>query len=261
MEAEISLENKYSNLKTYLKDLGSVLVAFSSGVDSSFLLKTASEVLGSNVTAVTAKSPLFPDRELKEAKEFCIKNKIKHIIVDIDIENIKNNPENRCYICKKNIFSKFLKIAELNNIKYVIEGSNIDDDNDYRPGMKAVKELNIKSPLKEAGLTKEEIRILSGNNKPSFACLASRFVYGEEITEEKLKMVEKAEQILFNSGFKQVRVRLHGNLARIEVLQTEFEKLINSDIYGKIKNLGFDYVTMDLQGYRTGSMNEVINPK
>ena len=257
----MSLEKKYNKLKVNLKDLGSVLVAFSSGVDSSFLLKTAHDVLGDNVIAVTAKSQLFPNRELEEAKAFCLKNKIKHIIVDIDIENIKHNPVNRCYICKKNIFSKFLEIAKLNNIKYVIEGSNIDDDKDYRPGALAVKELNIISPLKEAGLTKEEIRTLSGNKKPSFACLASRFVYGEEITEEKLKMVEQAEQLLFEAGFKQFRVRLHGKLARIEVLKTEFNKFLNSDIYSKIKNLGFDYVTMDLQGYRTGSMNETINTK
>lgn len=251
--------NKLSDLKDYLTRLGKVAVAFSAGVDSTFLLKIAHEVLGDNVVALTAKSSFFPQRELEEAKAFCQKEGIRHIIVDIDIENIRHNPPNRCYICKRNIFEKFLAVANANNIENVLEGSNVDDESDYRPGMQAIKELGIKSPLRIAGLTKDEIRTLSNNYKPSFACLASRFVYGEEITTDKLQMVEKAEQILFELGFKQFRVRIHGKLARIEVLPEQFEKLIKADIYSQIQALGFEYVTMDLKGYRTGSMNEIFN--
>lgn len=253
--------NKLNKLKEYLSTLSSAAVAFSSGVDSTFLLKIAHEVLGDNVIALTAKSPLFPKRELEEAIQFCKENKIKHIIVDIDIEEIKHNPQNRCYICKKNIFSKFLEIAKANNISYVLEGSNIDDESDYRPGMQAIKELGILSPLKIAGLTKSEIRQLSNNQKPSFACLASRFVYDEEITPEKLEMVEQAEHILFSLGFKQFRVRIHNKLARIEILPEQFDKLIKADIYSQFQKLGFEYITMDLKGYRTGSMNEVLKSK
>lgn len=250
---------KLKYLKDELKSFGSAAVAFSAGVDSTFLLKIAHEVLGDNVVALTAKSSLFPQRELEEAKAFCQKEGIRHIIVDIDIENIRHNPPNRCYICKRNIFEKFLAVANANNIENVLEGSNVDDESDYRPGMQAIKELGIKSPLRIAGLTKDEIRMLSNNYRPSFACLASRFVYGEEITPDKLQMVEKAEQILFELGFKQFRVRIHGKLARIEVLPEQFEKLIKADIYSQIQALGFEYVTMDLKGYRTGSMNEIFN--
>lgn len=252
---------KLNNLKNYIKSLGSVAVAFSAGVDSTFLLKIAHEVLGDKVIALTAKSPMFPKRELEEATNFCVQEGIRHIIVEIDIEDIKHNPQNRCYICKKNIFSKFLEIAKANNIEHVLEGSNIDDESDYRPGMQAVKELEIISPLRLAGLTKAEIRELSNNQKPSFACLASRFVYGEEITPEKLNMIEKAEQLLFEKGFKQFRVRIHGKLARIEILPEQFEKLINANVYSEFKDLGFEYITMDLRGYRTGSMNEVLKSK
>ena len=252
---------KLQGLKKYINDLESVAVAFSAGVDSSFLLKVAHEVLGDKVIALTAKSPLFPERELNEAIGFCKKEGIRHILVDIELEDIKHNPTNRCYICKKNIFSKFIETARLFNIEHILEGSNIDDESDYRPGMLAIKELGILSPLRVAGFTKDEIRLLSNNQKPSFACLGSRFAYGETITVEKLMMVEKAEQLLFNLGFKQFRVRIHGMLARIEVLPDEFEKLMGIDIYEQFKDLGFDYVTMDLKGYRTGSMNEVLGVK
>ena len=253
--------NKLNQLKDYIKSLGNVAVAFSSGVDSTFLLKVAHEVLGNNVVALTAKSPLFPKRELEEAEEFCQENGIRHIIVEIDIDKIKHNPQNRCYICKKNIFEKFLEVARTNNIEHVLEGSNIDDKSDYRPGMQAIKELGIISPLIIAELTKDEIRTLSNNKKSSFACLASRFVYNEEITSEKLEMVEKAEQILFDLGFKQFRVRIHGKLARIEILPEQFEKLIKADVYLQFQKLGFEYITMDLKGYRTGSMNEILKSK
>lgn len=263
---------KKQKLEQYLQELGSVAVAFSSGVDSTFLLKVASDVLKDNVIAVTAKSHSFPSRELLEAVSFCEKEGIRQIVVESDelsIEGFRENPKNRCYICKHALFSKFLQVTSENGMKYLAEGSNVDDNGDYRPGLVAVAELGIKSPLREVGLTKEEIRVLSKEmglptwDKPSYACLASRFVFGETISEEKLKMVEESEQILLDLGFRQMRVRIHGNIARIEVLPDEFPKLLDekvrSEVYSKLKNLGFDYVTMDLAGYRTGSMNETLS--
>lgn len=263
---------KKQKLEQYLRDLGSVAVAFSSGVDSTFLLKVAKDVLGEKAIAVTAKSCSFPNRELKEAEAFCEKEGIRQIVFESDelsIEGFRENPKNRCYICKNTLFRKIIEVASAEGIENVAEGSNLDDNGDYRPGLIAVAELGIKSPLRYAGLTKEEIRILSKEmdlptwDKPSFACLASRFVYGETISEEKLKMVEKAEQLLLDLGFRQLRVRVHGNIARIEVLPEEIGKLVDEKVrhtvYNTLKSLGFDYVTMDLAGYRTGSMNETLS--
>ncbi len=264
------LHEKYKKLKDYLKSLESVVVAFSSGVDSTFLLKTAHDILGENVIAVTAQSCSFPKRELDEAVSFCKKENIRHIVFkseELDIDGFSDNPVNRCYLCKKELFEKITEIAKKNSVKNIIEGSNADDVGDYRPGLQAVKELNIKSPLRFAGLSKTEIRILSKEeglstwDKQSFACLSSRFVYGETITKEKLIMVDKAEQLLLDLNFSQVRVRIHNNIARIEVNPNEFEKLIQNRqrIVSMFKEYGFAYVTMDLTGYRTGSMNETID--
>lgn len=267
----MAIQEKYEVLKNYIASLGSVAAAFSGGVDSTLLLKVAHDVLGEKTIAVTASSCSFPERELNEAKEFCAKNNITHIICkseELDIEGFRQNPKNRCYLCKHELFTKILEIARENNIANVIEGSNMDDLGDYRPGLIAIEELGIKSPLRFAELNKAEVRQLSWElglptwDKQSFACLASRFVYGETINEEKLKMVDKAEQLLLDMNFHQVRVRIHGDIARIEINPEEFARIIQDDsrkkIYDTLKNLGFSYVTLDLAGYRTGSMNETI---
>ena len=261
---------KLVELHRYIRKLRSLVIAFSGGVDSTFLLKAAHDVLGDNVIAVTARSVSFPRRVLNEAMDFCRSEGIRHIVVDseeLDIDGFSHNPVNRCYLCKHELFEKILAIAEQNNIRYVAEGSNMDDEGDYRPGLQAVAELHIKSPLRDVGLNKQEIREYSRQlglrtwDKQSFACLSSRFPYGEEITEQKLRMVDKAEQLLLDLGFHQLRVRIHGEIARIEVLPDEFEKILScrERITRAFKEYGFQYVTMDLQGYRTGSMNETLN--
>ena len=257
---------KLDDLKKNLRGLGEVAVAFSGGVDSTFLLKVAHDVLGDKVLALTAASVFIPRSELEAAKKFCTENKIRQTIFEADvlsIEGIKDNPAERCYLCKRELFKNFLRLAE---DKILVEGSNKDDEGDYRPGMKALAELKIKSPLREVGLYKSEIRTLSEElnlstwNKPSMACLASRFVYGERLTAEKLSKVEAAEEFLSGAGFNKLRVRVHGNLARIEILPEDFSKLMTErgELVDKLKSLGFDYVTLDLQGYRVGSMNEPL---
>ena len=260
---------KLDKLKEYLRGLESVAVAFSGGVDSTFLLKVAQNVLGDKVLALTAENKFVPRRELNAAENFCAENKIRQVIFKADVlkvEGVKENPANRCYLCKHELFKNFLRLAEENNCAALVEGSNMDDTKDYRPGMKALAELQIKSPLIAAGLYKAEIRELSKEmnlptwNKPSMACLASRIPYGETLTAHKLETVEMSENILIKAGFNQLRVRVHGKIARIELLPEDFPKLleIREEITARLKNLGFDYVTLDLLGYRVGSLNEII---
>ena len=273
MEEELSadLQEKLGALKEYIRSLGSLAVGFSGGVDSTFLLCVAREVLGDKALAVTQIGAFVPERERGEAKSFCEERGIRQIICQADPfadPSFRNNAPDRCYYCKRRIFTEIKRIAKENGIDYVAEGSNLDDLGDYRPGLRAVEELEIKSPLREAGLTKAEIRKLSKAmglptwSKPSYACLASRFVYGEEITEEKLKMIDQAEQFLIELGFTEERVRMHGNLARIEVPEKDIGKLSEPEtrekVYECLKEIGFMYVTLDLRGYRVGSMNEVL---
>lgn len=260
---------KYNKLISILKEKQRICIAFSGGVDSTFLLKVAQIALGENVLAITVKSSMCPHRELKEAEEFCKSIGVKHIFLDANeysVPEFVENGKERCYFCKKGIFTKVKEVAEKEGFQSVADGSNVDDDGDYRPGIRALKELEVISPLKEAALTKAEIRQLSKElnlptwDKPSMACLASRIPYGKEITIEKLKKVEYAEEFLLTKGFKQFRVRYYDDLAKIEVLKEEIPKVIklSEEIILKFKEIGFKYITIDLEGYRTGSMNEVL---
>ena len=356
-QTEKSLDEKYQDLQDYLKSLGRVAVAFSGGVDSTLLLKVAHDVLGDNCVAVTAKSKSFPERELNESNDFCLEEGIKHYYTDseeLDLPGFRQNPTNRCYLCKHELFEEIEKMAgeifpelgvneeevgksdsqddsaevdrlgksdsqddsaevdrlgkddsqddsaevdnlgkddsqddsaevdnlgksdsqddsaEVDNLGkvYICEGSNMDDNGDFRPGLKAIEELGVTSPLRHAGLYKEEIRELSKRlglktyRKQSFACLSSRFVYGETISDQKLRMVDRAEQFLLDLGFEQLRVRIHGEkefLARIEVPVDQIQRMASPEVQKKVNmrfhTLGFTYVTLDLAGYQTGSMN------
>lgn len=267
----MTLEQKYQELLTYIRSLGKAAVAFSGGVDSTFLLNAAKEALGDQVLALTCAATFVPGREQTEAEAYCRELGISQIIFETDARTIpgfSENPKNRCYLCKKALFGRFLNIAKEQGCEALLEGSNVDDEGDYRPGIAAIRELGVISPLKVCGFTKMEIRQMSQKlglptwNKPSFACLASRFPYGETITAEKLKMVEKGEDLLFGLGFSQFRVRIHGSLARLELLPEEFGRLLEEEVrtrvYTEFKSFGFTYVALDIYGYRTGSMNETI---
>lgn len=265
--------SKYDILLSNLQGLGAVAVAFSGGVDSTFLLRAAKEALGTDgkLLAVTVQINSMPEKDRDETKVFCEKEGIQLITVcvnELEIPGFIDNPPDRCYICKKVLFGKMLEEIKGYGDFTLVDGSNVDDDSDYRPGMKALKELGVVSPLKEAGLTKKEIRELSKElglptwDIPSAACLSSRIPYGEMITAEKLRMIDKGEDYIRSLGISQVRVRVHGdNLARIEVSPTDFGQLLDNreEIHSKLKDIGFAYITMDMIGYRTGSMNEVLS--
>lgn len=266
------LEEKYDDLLRELKGFDSLAVAFSGGVDSTFLLKAAKEALGERAVAFTAVSDFFPQREKRESEKFCGREGIRHILCpvrELEIPGVSENPPNRCYLCKRALFEVFLARAAELGISAVAEGSNLDDLGDYRPGLAAIAELKIESPLRACGFTKEDIRKASAwlgldtADKPSYACLASRFVYGESLTKEGLKRVDMAEQFLLDLGFRQMRVRVHGNaMARIEVLPEDISRLAEEGIRRKVaekfRDIGFSYVALDLTGFRSGSMNEML---
>jgi pyridinium-3,5-biscarboxylic acid mononucleotide sulfurtransferase len=262
-------QDKLKQLQQLLLDLKSCAIAYSGGMDSTFLIKVAYDTLGKNALAVTATSSTYPQRELKDAKRFAQEIGIPHVIIpseELDIPGFSDNPADRCYYCKKELFHKIQKIAQEHHLQVVLDGSNADDTFDYRPGARARKELGVRSLLQEVGFTKPEIRDLSASlhlkssEKPAFACLASRFPYGMKITKERLKQVESAEEYLFSLGIRQCRVRYHDCIARIEVTPDDIPTIMThaQKIIKRFKTLGFTYITLDLQGYRTGSLNEVL---
>ena len=271
MTSESDIGSKLKHLRERLRKTGSAAVAFSAGVDSTFLLRVAHEELGGSAVAVTVRSPLIPHHELEDAAAFCRTEGIRHEIIDFDalaVPVVAANPPDRCYHCKKTIFGRLLEFARAQGLATTMEGSNTDDDGDYRPGRRAIAELGILSPLREAGLSKADIRALSHEmglptwSKPSFACLASRFPYGERITAAGLERVERAEQWLIDAGLglTQLRVRSHGDIARIEVPPEAIPRLAAraEEIAAAFKGFGFAYTTLDLHGYRTGSLNETL---
>jgi uncharacterized protein len=266
------IEAKLRKLEDILTGAGSVLIAYSGGADSTFLLKVALDVLGENVLATTARAPVFPSSELTAAEEIARRLGARHLFVEtsvLDDPSFSCNPPDRCYICKRALFSRLKELASKHGLNKVIEGSNRDDLGEYRPGLRAVRELAVKSPLIEAGFTKAEIRSLSREkglptwNKPAQTCLVTRFPYGERLTPERLKRVEEAERFLHSLDFGQVRVRDHGALARIEVLGEDMARLLELalQVVGRLEELGYTYITLDLEGHRTGSMDEILKDR
>ncbi len=266
------VQEKMSFLRNLLHDMEQVVVAFSGGVDSTFLLKVAADCLGSaNVIALTATSPTYPEYEFQQACQLAREIGVEQIVIEsneLEIPGFADNPPLRCYHCKHELFSLCLEQAAKRGIKTVLDGSNLDDLGDYRPGRHAVEELKVRSPLLEAGLSKADIRALSQElglrtwNKQAFACLSSRFPYGTRITAERLRQIDRCEGFLRENGFNNYRVRFHDEIARIEVAAGEIDRLLDQDLRERLvaefKDAGFTFVTLDLQGYRTGSMNATL---
>ena len=259
-------DKKSIKLNSILKEMNSIAIAFSGGVDSSFLLHRAHSIKKSGIIAVTIRTPYIPVREIDDAIQFTKTFGIKHKIVDIAFPDIiRSNPIERCYLCKKSLFTELIAFAKENDYQHIIDGTNADDAGDFRPGLKALKEMDVRSPLMEAGLTKKDIRELSRNDKldiwdkPAMACLLTRIPYDTEIKEGVLRMIEQAENMLFEKGYPGTRVRVHGDLARIECIPGFIEKIIHDpekdQIIKNLKKIGFRYVSLDLEGYRTGSSN------
>ncbi len=266
----IIMEKDINTLHSFLSRYSNAVIAFSGGVDSTFLARAAKDIYGDRLLLVTATSSTYPFYELEEAKSLAADLGIKHRIIvseELDIPGYSDNPPDRCYYCKSELFGKIKFIAEQEGYAAVFDGTNADELKDFRPGQKAKKETGVISPLAETGFTKQDIRLWSGKyglptaSKQSYACLASRFPYGEKITKEKLDRVGQAEYELRNLGFTQFRIRSHENLARLEFLTGELEKAwhVRKEIVSLCKKAGFNYVTIDLEGYRTGAMNEVLS--
>lgn len=270
----MTVDEKFAQLKKILNDMQHVIVAYSGGVDSAFLLKVAVDVLGDKAQGVLAISPTYPSREYEKAKDLASKMGANLRIIntnEIEDENFVNNPVNRCYFCKSELFNEITRIAKQENLQNMVDGSNYDDLGDHRPGKQALKEMNVRSPLQEAGLTKADIRALSKKlglptwKKEELACLSSRFPYGEKISVEKLSMVDQAENYLRDMGFRNIRARHQGKTMKIEVAPEDikhfFEDATREKVVSKLKELGYTYVTVDLEGYRRGSLNEAVMPK
>ncbi len=269
--SEISLGEKEQRLFEILRKMERAIVAFSGGVDSSYLAYVAHAALGQNALAVTALSPSVPERQKQDALDFARRLSLNHRVIEtgeVDKDEYRKNPPNRCYFCKTELYEKLQALARELGVPWVLDGTNLDDLGDYRPGRQAAAEHNVRSPLAEAGMTKRDIRELSRRaglptwDQPASPCLSSRFAYGIEITPERLHVVERGEELLRALGFRQFRVRYHGELVRLEFAGEELTRALDAEmartLATKFKKLGFKYITLDLEGYRSGAMNEVL---